>query len=196
MEHFFILSCKTKSARQDIDPELNDAWCGFWATRAFVAALAAAKSTKHKAGKLAEQLTKSGIKSDSLHGDKSQSARQKALDLFKSGKVSVLVATDIASRGIDVDDVTHVINYELPMVPEDYVHRIGRTARAGASGSALSLCDKSEIPHLTKIEQLIKTKIEILEGERPQSESPERSGKISKKKRKKRKKSFKKIVNF
>ena len=142
------------------------------------------------------QLTKSGIKSDSLHGDKSQSARQKALDLFKSGKVSVLVATDIASRGIDVDDVTHVINYELPMVPEDYVHRIGRTARAGASGSALSLCDKSEIPHLTKIEQLIKTKIEILEGERPQSELPERSGKISKKKRKKRKKSFKKIVNF
>lgn len=152
--------------------------------------------TKHKAGKLAEQLTKSGIKSDSLHGDKSQSARQKALALFKSGKVSVLVATDIASRGIDVDDVTHVINYELPVVPEDYVHRIGRTARAGASGSALSLCDKSEIPHLTKIEQLIKTKIEILEGERPQSEPPERSGKISKKKRKKRKKSFKKIVNF
>ena len=108
----------------------------------------------------------------------------------------MLVATDIASRGIDVDDVTHVINYELPMVPEDYVHRIGRTARAGASGSALSLCDKSEISHLTKIEQLIKTKIEILEGERPQAERPERSGKISKKKRKKRKKSFKKIVNY
>ena len=108
----------------------------------------------------------------------------------------MLVATDIASRGIDVDDVTHVINYELPVVPEEYVHRIGRTARAGASGSALTLCDKSEIPHLTKIEQLTKTKSEILEGERPQSERPERSGKISKKKRKKRKKSFKKIVNF
>ena len=152
--------------------------------------------TKHKAGKLAEQLTKSGIKSESLHGDKSQSARQKALELFKSGKVTVLVATDIASRGIDVDDVTHVINYELPMVPEDYVHRIGRTARAGASGSALSLCDKSEIPHLTKIEHLIKTKLEILEGERPHSETTESFGRHSKKKRKKRKKSSKKIVNF
>ena len=133
--------------------------------------------TKHKAARLAEQLTKSGIKSESLHGDKSQSARQRALELFKSGDVAILVATDIASRGIDVDDVTHVINYELPMVPEDYVHRIGRTARAGASGFALSLCDQSEIPHFTKIENLIKTKIEILEGERPQAISTKRQEK-------------------
>ena len=152
--------------------------------------------TKHKAAKLAEQLTKSGIKSESLHGDKSQSARQRALELFKSGDVAILVATDIASRGIDVDDVTHVINYELPMVPEDYVHRIGRTARAGASGFALSLCDQSEIPHFTKIENLIKTKIEILEGERPQAITTKRQEKSIKKKRKKKKRSSKKTVNF
>ena len=152
--------------------------------------------TKHKAARLAEQLTKSGIKSESLHGDKSQSARQRALELFKSGDVAILVATDIASRGIDVDDVTHVINYELPMVPEDYVHRIGRTARAGASGFALSLCDQSEIPHFTKIENLIKTKIEILEGERPQAITTKRQEKSIKKKRKKKKRSSKKTVNF
>ena len=95
-----------------------------------------------------------------------------------------------------MDDVTHVINYELPMVPEDYVHRIGRTARAGASGFALSLCDQSEIPHFTKIENLIKTKIEILEGERPQAITTKRQEKSIKKKRKKKKRSSKKTVNF
>ena len=111
--------------------------------------------TKHGANRIVRQLEKAGIAAEAIHGNKSQSARTRALDAFRSGKLSVLVATDIAARGIDVDGVTHVINFDLPNVPETYVHRIGRTARAGASGVAWSLCDSEERPFLASIEKLI-----------------------------------------
>jgi ATP-dependent RNA helicase RhlE len=111
--------------------------------------------TKHGANKVADHLGKAGISADAMHGNKSQSARQRALDGFRSGRTRVLVATDVAARGIDVDDVTHVVNYEIPNVPESYVHRIGRTARAGAAGTALSFCDPSEHGYLRDIERLI-----------------------------------------
>ncbi|MEC9423573.1 MAG: helicase-related protein, partial [Nitrospinota bacterium] len=111
--------------------------------------------TKHGANRIVRNLNKSKIKADAIHGNKSQSARLDALNKFKKGKVRVLVATDIASRGIDVDEITHVINYELPNEPESYVHRIGRTARAGAAGTALSLCDLGELGYLRKIERAI-----------------------------------------
>jgi len=110
--------------------------------------------TKHKASRVAKQLTKEGIKADAIHGDKSQNARQRALDSFQRGRIQVLVATDVASRGIDVDDITHVINFEIPHEPESYVHRIGRTARAGADGVAISMCDPSELAMLRAIERL------------------------------------------
>ena len=111
--------------------------------------------TKYKASRVAKKLSKLNLPSDSLHGDKSQSARTRALDNFKKGKIQVLVATDVASRGIDVEDITHVVNFELPNEPETYVHRIGRTARAGSVGSAVSLCDETEVKHLRGIEKLI-----------------------------------------
>ncbi len=117
--------------------------------------------TKHGANKLAEQLEKAGIVAEAIHGNKSQSARERALLNFKTGKCRVLVATDIAARGIDVDDVTHVINFDLPFEPESYVHRIGRTARAGASGVAYSFCDADERKLLVDIERLIRMKITI-----------------------------------
>ncbi len=115
--------------------------------------------TKHGANKLAEQLARAGIQAEAIHGNKSQSARERALSGFRSGTTRVLVATDIAARGIDVDDVTHVINYDLPNEPESYVHRIGRTARAGASGIAFSFCDAEEVKYLRDIEKLIRLKI-------------------------------------
>ncbi len=111
--------------------------------------------TKHKASRLAKVLAKQNLESDAIHGDKSQGARQRALANFKSGKIHVLVATDVASRGIDVDDISHVVNFELPNEPETYVHRIGRTARAGSRGVAISLCDTEEMAYLTDIEKLI-----------------------------------------
>ncbi len=117
--------------------------------------------TKHGANKIVKNLGKSKIKADAIHGNKSQSARMDALNKFKTGKVRVLVATDIASRGIDVDGITHVINYELPNEPESYVHRIGRTARAGAMGTALSLCDLGELGYLRRIEQATKKSVEM-----------------------------------
>jgi ATP-dependent RNA helicase RhlE len=112
--------------------------------------------TKHVANRVAEHLAKDGFRSDAIHGNKSQNARQRALDGFKSGAVRVLVATDIAARGVDVDGVTHVINFELPNEPESYVHRIGRTARAGADGIAISFCDPAERQFLRDIERLVK----------------------------------------
>jgi ATP-dependent RNA helicase RhlE len=121
--------------------------------------------TKHRANRVCEQINKLGIESQALHGNKSQAARQRALEAFRKGEVKVLVATDIAARGIDVDGITHIINFELPNVPEDYVHRIGRTARAGAHGTAISLCDPSEQPYLRDIEKLIKHKILVSGGE-------------------------------
>ena len=122
--------------------------------------------TKHGANKVVKYLDRDGVTAEALHGNKSQGARQRALDNFRAGRARVLVATDIASRGIDVDDVTHVINYELPNVPECYVHRIGRTARAGAEGIAISFCDASERAHLRSIERLIKRPLTVV-GEGP-----------------------------
>lgn len=110
--------------------------------------------TKHGANKVVEVLIKANISSEAIHGNKSQSARQRALENFKSGHARVLVATDIASRGIDVDNITHVINFEIPNQPEDYVHRIGRTARAGTEGIAISLCDGDEKMFMRDIERL------------------------------------------
>ena len=116
--------------------------------------------TKHGANRLAEQLSDDGIQSTAIHGNKSQTARTKALTSFKAGKVRVLVATDIAARGIDIDKLPHVVNYDLPNVPEDYVHRIGRTARAGREGQAISLVCVDEKKLLADIEKLLKTKID------------------------------------
>jgi ATP-dependent RNA helicase RhlE len=112
--------------------------------------------TKHGANRLAEKLGKNGIRADAMHGNKSQSARTKALANFKDGTTRVLVATDIAARGIDIDQLPHVVNFELPHVPEDYVHRIGRTARAGCKGEAVSLVCVDERKLLFDIERLIK----------------------------------------
>ncbi|MFZ3040427.1 MAG: helicase-related protein, partial [Thiobacillus sp.] len=121
--------------------------------------------TKHGANKLAEKLIKDGIAAAAIHGNKSQSARTKALASFKDGGVRVLVATDIAARGIDIDQLPQVVNFELPNVPEDYVHRIGRTGRAGTTGSALSLVDDEELSYLRDIEKLIKRSIVRVEVE-------------------------------
>lgn len=117
---------------------------------------------KHAADKLARQLNNHGIRTEAIHGNKSQNARQSALNNFKKRKTRVLVATDIAARGIDIDELTHVLNYELPNVPETYVHRIGRTGRAGASGVAFSFCDWSEKTFLTDIQKLIKKQIPVV----------------------------------
>ncbi len=119
--------------------------------------------TKHGANKLAEQLERSRINAEAIHGNKSQTARERALANFKKGVTRVLVATDIAARGIDVDDVTHVINYDLPNEPETYVHRIGRTARAGADGAAYSFCDHEERAYLRDIEKLIRLRVPIID---------------------------------
>ena len=118
--------------------------------------------TKHKANKVALFLRKNNISSDAIHGNKSQNARTKAIKDFKTGKTKVLVATDIAARGIDIDNISHVINFELPNEPESYVHRIGRTARAGADGTAYSFCAAEERSYLNDIERLIKQKIEVV----------------------------------
>ena len=117
---------------------------------------------KHAADKLARMLNNAGIHTEAIHGNKAQNARQAALANFKNKKTRVLVATDIAARGIDIDELTHVVNYELPNVPETYVHRIGRTGRAGASGIAISFCDWSEKIFLSDIEKLIKKNIPIV----------------------------------
>lgn len=122
--------------------------------------------TKHGSDKIVKDLVKGGVTAEAIHGNKSQNARQRALGNFKSGQTRVLVATDIAARGIDIDELTHVINYELPNVPETYVHRIGRTGRAGASGIALSFCDQEEREYLRDIQKLIGRSIPVV-GEHP-----------------------------
>jgi len=119
--------------------------------------------TKHGANRLSKKLEEAGLQSSAIHGNKAQTARIKALDGFKKGKIRVLVATDIAARGIDIASLPHVINYELPNVPEDYVHRIGRTGRAGLEGEAISLVSNEERPFLSGIEKLIGKKIELLD---------------------------------
>ena len=117
--------------------------------------------TKHGANKVAKVLSQAGFLAEAIHGNKSQSARQNALKSFKEGKLRALVATDIAARGIDIDGLTHVINFDLPNVPETYVHRIGRTGRAGASGKALSFCDHEEKEYLRDIQRLIKREVPV-----------------------------------
>lgn len=117
--------------------------------------------TKRGADKVVKDLNNSGIKAEAIHGNKSQSAREKALKGFKNRTIRVLVATDIASRGIDIDGLSHVINYEIPEQAETYVHRIGRTGRKGSSGVALSFCTQDEMPYIRDINKLIKTKIEV-----------------------------------
>ncbi len=134
--------------------------------------------TKHGANRLAEKLVKDGIEAAAIHGNKSQGARTKALANFKDGSVRVLVATDIAARGLDIDQLPQVVNFELPNVPEDYVHRIGRTGRAGSSGAAVSLVDREELKLLKDIEKLIKREIPRVQVEgftpnaNPEPEAP------------------------
>ena len=118
--------------------------------------------TKHGADKVVKDLNRSGIRAEAIHGNKSQNARQKALEGFKNRSIKILVATDIASRGIDVDKLTHVINFELPEVAETYVHRIGRTGRAGEGGTALSFCASEEKPYLKDINKLLPQNIEVV----------------------------------
>jgi ATP-dependent RNA helicase RhlE len=129
--------------------------------------------TKRRANDVARQLHETGVTADAIHGNKSQNARQRALDRFKSGRLRVLVATDIAARGLDVDGISHVINFDLPNEPENYVHRIGRTGRAGASGVASSLCDPGERRHLREIERLIGIRLSP-ESADPRSSEPGR----------------------
>ncbi|MFT5658042.1 MAG: ATP-dependent RNA helicase RhlE [Gammaproteobacteria bacterium] len=131
--------------------------------------------TKHGANKLAKQLDSRGIRSAAIHGNKSQAARTKALLEFKNGSTPVLVATDIAARGLDIDQLPHVVNFDLPNVPEDYVHRIGRTGRAGASGQAVSLVSADEVKQLQDIERLIKQLLtrKFIDGFEPDHAVPE-----------------------
>ena len=120
--------------------------------------------TKHGADKVVKHLEQVGVQAVAIHGNKSQPQRERALAAFRSGQVKVLVATDIAARGIDVDGVTHVINFDLPNVPESYVHRIGRTARAEATGIAISFCDAQERAFLRDIEKLIRTRVPVMQA--------------------------------
>ncbi|HEX8333891.1 MAG TPA: helicase-related protein, partial [Segetibacter sp.] len=132
--------------------------------------------TKHGADKVAKYLNRADIYAEAIHGEKSQNARQRALSLFKTGQVRVLVATDIAARGIDIDSLSHVINFDLPNVPENYVHRIGRTGRAGANGIALSFVDAEERAYLKDITKLISQNIPVIEDQPFHSNN----GKVSK----------------
>jgi superfamily II DNA/RNA helicase len=128
--------------------------------------------TKHGADKVVRLLAKSGINAEAIHGNKSQNNRERTLANFRSGRTRTLVATDIAARGIDVDGVSHVFNYDLPNIPESYVHRIGRTARAGAEGIAISFCDREELPYLRDIEKLIRISIPSTDRRRNSAAAP------------------------
>ena len=128
--------------------------------------------TKHGANRIAEHLVKANIGAEAIHGNKSQNARERALANFKSGRIRVLVATDIAARGIDIDDITHVVNFDVPEVPETYVHRIGRTARAGATGMALTFVEAEERPDWKNIVKLTKQEIPVVEGHPYESRVP------------------------
>ena len=129
--------------------------------------------TKHGANKVVKLLDREGIKSAAIHGNKSQAARVKALEGFKAGKINVLIATDIAARGIDVEELELVVNYDLPNVPETYVHRIGRTGRAQASGVAISFCSAEERAYLRDIQKLIQQEIPLQKEHDYHDDSPE-----------------------
>ena len=143
--------------------------------------------TKRGADRVAEKLGRSGIKATAIHGNKSQNARQRALEAFRRQRVQVLVATDVAARGIDIDDITHVVNFDLPLEPDNYIHRIGRTGRAGADGIALSFCTMDEHRELRAIERLIGHKLPVapdhplpeFDGRTPSSRPSGRSGSVS-----------------
>jgi ATP-dependent RNA helicase RhlE len=139
--------------------------------------------TKRTANRVAERLLQTGIPTESIHGNKTQAARQKALENLRNGKARVLVATDILSRGIDVDSISHVINYELPNAPEDYVHRIGRTARAGSDGVAISFCDASERSNLRDIERFLGRTLTHVNGHEAYANDPAAAKASSKPKR-------------
>ena len=140
--------------------------------------------TKHKANKIAQFLTENKIKSEAIHGNKSQNARTKTLENFKTGKIKILLATEIVSRGIDINNLTHVINYELPNEPESYVHRIGRTARAGNEGEAYSFCSADERNYVNEIEKLIGQKIPVQKHKYHSKEAEEAKGEDAKPKKK------------
>lgn len=155
--------------------------------------------TKHGANRLAEKLLKKDISAAAIHGNKSQGARTKALKGFKDNSIRVLVATDIAARGLDIPLLPHVINYELPNIPEDYVHRIGRTGRAGASGEAISLVAKEELEYVKNIEKLLKQKLNIVELEGfdlTETNQPQQKSAPKKKSNTKKESSFKKEKGF
>lgn len=146
--------------------------------------------TKHGANKLVKKLLAQDVEAAAIHGNKSQATRTRVLAEFKQGKVRVLVATDIAARGIDIDQLPHVVNFDLPNVPEDYVHRIGRTGRAGATGEAVSLVSHDEFKQLQDIERLIRKNIprEVIDGFEPLNNVPESTGELKARKPKKPKK--------
>jgi superfamily II DNA/RNA helicase len=131
--------------------------------------------TKHRADMVARGLSRAGVGAEAIHGNKSQNQRERVLAAFRKGEVRILVATDIAARGIDVDGVSHVVNFDLPNVPETYVHRIGRTARAGAEGVAISLCDGEEVTFLRDIEKLIRMTIPVNDRHADQRRSAPRT---------------------
>jgi ATP-dependent RNA helicase RhlE len=145
-----------KERKQDLLIELLD---GHRDDRALVFS-----RTKHGAERLMKHLDRAGFAATSIHGNKSQGQRDRAIAAFKAGTVRVLVATDVAARGIDIPDVGHVYNYDLPNVPENYVHRIGRTARAGNSGRAIAFCDADEVTDLKAIEKVLGARVEVAGG--------------------------------
>jgi ATP-dependent RNA helicase RhlE len=135
--------------------------------------------TKHGADKVARVLNRAGMVAEAIHGNKSQSQRERVLATFRKGEVKTLVATDIAARGIDVDGISHVVNFDVPNLPETYVHRIGRTARAGADGVAISLCDGEEVAFVRDIEKLIRMSIPVSDRRAHHSRVDERPAKIA-----------------
>ena len=150
-----------------VDPAAKRALLGQLLTDPAMSRVIVFTRTKRSADRVAETLDNGGVRVSAIHGNKSQPARQKALEQFRSGRARVLVATDIAARGIDVTGISHVINFDLPQQPEDYVHRIGRTARAGASGIAISFCDAAEHGTLRAIERMTGVTIDIASGSPP-----------------------------
>ena len=150
-----VIFCDTASKQRLLHRLLDDAAI----SRALVFT-----RTKHGANRVVKHLAAAGVEADAIHGNKSQAQRERALAAFRSGQSRLLVATDIAARGIDVDGVTHVINFDLPNVAESYVHRIGRTARAGSAGVAISFCDREERAYLRDIERLTKQRVDVLEN--------------------------------